>query len=77
MEAFEQYCTELEQFFAELTVKQLGGGAAEGGEEPADGEEQPKPDGEGAEAAAEAKEEHPEQAEGEAQDAGEKGAEAS
>lgn len=72
---FEQYCVELEQFFAELTIRQMGGGAAEGDEEQAEGEE-PKPDGDGAEAQAEPKEEQPAQAEGEAQEAGDQEPEA-
>jgi len=72
VEAFEQYCKELEQFFGDLVAKQLGGGAAEGGEEPAAGDEQARPEGDGADAAAEPGEDQPAEDDGEAQDAGEK-----
>ena len=52
--AYEQYCTELEQFFAELTLRQQAGSGPIEGTEPADGEQQTKP-AEGEEADAEAK----------------------
>lgn len=41
---YQALAEELEQFFGDLTIRQLGGGETQ--EEPAEGEDQPKEEGE-------------------------------